>query len=98
RATELLEVERRLRGVRVLEVATRVERLIAQEIEGAPAHGIGPGLERGVDHRAPRAPELRRVVARLDLELLDRVYVGVQDRFAAVVAVVVDAVEEVVVL
>ena len=98
RAPELLEVEGRLRGLRVFEIAASVQGLVAQEVEGAAAHGVRPGLEGGVDHRAAGAAELRRVVAGLDLELLDRVHVGVERGLASVVAVVVDAVEQVVVL
>ena len=95
---ELLEVEGRLLGARVLEVAAGVERLVAKEVEGAAAHRVGSGLEGRVDDGPAGASELGRVVAGLDLELLDGVHVRVERGLAAVVAVVVDAVKEVVVL
>ena len=51
-------------------------------------------LDDGIHDRATAATEFSRIRVRLNLELLDRIYVGSKNHAAIVVGVVVDAVEK----
>ena len=97
RSAVLIVVKRRLRLVRVGEVVAGIERALVAEHEDGALRVVGSRLDRHVDDGAAAAPELRRVVRRLRLELRDGVEVGLDDGVpGAVVVVVVHAVEQVV--
>ncbi len=80
-----------------------VEVVVAHEFVGAAPEVVRPAADRYVDDRAGVAPVLRRVVAGLNLELLDRVHRGDDGlRLAILLAhdrrVVVDAIDQEIVL
>ena len=67
-------IERALRPAGAVVVpGVGVERLVAEEPKAMPRNAFGALLDRGVDHRARGLAELRRVGARLHLELLQRI-------------------------
>ncbi len=73
------------------EVRLGVEAVIAVEPERAPAHVVGPRLERHVGDRAAGAPELRVEVARADGDRLERLGRGNEHGQQPGAMVVVDA-------
>ena len=103
-AAVLVLLVRRLRGVRTLrEVVDRIHRVVAEILVGGSLEVVRARLGRDADCRARGASVFRRVRARHDLELLDRVdrrprHLRRQLLHVLRDAVVVDAVEQKVVL
>ena len=90
RAAELIALEvLLLRSEEVL----RVERVVSQELEGAPVEGVRAGFGDGVE-RAASAVDLRRIGVLLDAELLQRVDRRLDPRAALMLFGDVDAVEQ----
>jgi hypothetical protein len=56
-----------------VEEVMRVELVVPEELEHAPAHAIRAGTRRNVDERRGLASELCRILRLLDLEFLDRI-------------------------
>ncbi len=91
------------RAIEVVEGIARVEDVIAEEFVHRAVYEVGSRFDADVDHGSGAASELGGVVARLNLELLDRIEVRHQDLRLAILdadhlRVVVDAVEQEVVL
>ena len=87
------------RAIEVVEGVARVEDVIAEEFVRRAVDDVGSRFDADVDHGSGAAPELGGVVARLNLEFLDRVDVRHQDLRLPILdahhlRVVVDAVEQ----
>ena len=87
------------RTIEVVEGIARVEDVIAEEFVRRAVYDVGSRFDADVDHGSGAAPELGGVVARLNLELLDRIDVRHQDLRLPILdahhlRVVVDAVEQ----
>ena len=76
RAAELVDAEGRAGRIGrrdLVGVGVRVERLVAEELEGRAVEVVGARLGHHVDHRSARAPVFGGVGVAVDLELLHRV-------------------------
>src|SRR5262249_4865944 len=80
RAAELVLPEWRFGApVFVVEKVVGVERVVAQEFEGAAVKSVLARFDLDVNDAAARPPELGGVGAGLDFELFERVYAGEDD-------------------
>src|SRR5262249_58369580 len=69
RAAELVEAKRRLVAVgQIVEIAVSVEQIVAQKLPQRAVKYVRPTARHEIDHRAARAPVLRRQAIGLDLE------------------------------
>src|SRR5262249_51886416 len=82
----------------VVEKVVGVERVVAQEFEGAAVKSVLARFDLDVDDAAARPPELGGVGAGLDFELFERVYAGEDDDRVQPRFIVVHAVEQEVVV
>ena len=99
RAAELVLLEVRLGAAgAVVEEVVGVERVVAVELESAPAHDVGARLDLQIHHAAERAAELGRVGRGLQLELVEGVHTREDHHRLQPRLVVVDAVEHEVVV
>ena len=88
----LVEVNRIAEDVELLEVLLRVERVVAEIVEGVAVQAVGSALRDDVDDAAGRLAELRGVGVGQDLELADRFLAEARAHGADDLVVVVEAV------